>query len=100
MSIYGFYRSRSPVSSDDISAVENRLAQSLTTLSDDLNGIAHGARKKLLSPVSLLAAMLLGAAMHRSQQINSLRLLALLQAVNSGLGLFQASRTKYGSPGR
>lgn len=89
MSVYSFYKSRPAVSSADIRAVENRLSRRTTTLSRGLSEIADRVSEKLLSPVSLLAAVLLGAAMHRSQQINSLRILALLQAANSGLRLFQ-----------
>lgn len=65
-----------------------------------LGHVAGRVRNNLLSPVSILAAALVGAAMGRTYQLNSLRILALLQAANAGLRLLQAGAEKPAVPGK
>lgn len=74
----------------DIRDLEHRIRQRRERVVAALSTMAGGVRHRLMSPATLVAGVLLGAALHRSQQLRAFRLLALLQTANAGLRLLMS----------
>ncbi|TVQ28006.1 MAG: hypothetical protein EA370_17155 [Wenzhouxiangella sp.] len=59
-----------------------------------MGSLAKSAREKVISPASLITAGLVGVAMHRSERLNGLRILAIIQSANTGLRLLLTANSK------
>lgn len=68
-----------------IHQTERSIAQRRVRLGVAIDGVRHAVRRRMVSPGALVTAGLLGAAMQRDHRLNGLRLLAVLEAANSGL---------------
>ncbi len=69
----------------DIRAVEVRIRQRRDNIRLGVGRVTNKLRDNVISPPTLVAAGLLGVAMHRSPRPNALRLLAILQTANAVL---------------
>jgi hypothetical protein len=52
-----------------------------------LDGVTHSVGKRMVSPGTLLAAGLFGAALQRDHRLHGLRILAMLEAANAAMRL-------------
>lgn len=68
----------------NILAVERRIRRRRASISSAVAGISDNVRDRMISPGTLIAAGLFGAAIHHSHRLHGLRLLAIPQAVNTG----------------
>jgi hypothetical protein len=85
MSVRAIFSTRPTALRADIRAVERRIRQRRDYIGVAIRSVASNVRERLISPSTLVAAGLLGAAMHRSQRLRALQVLAILQAANVGL---------------
>ncbi len=69
----------------NIRAVERRIRHRRASIGVAFRSMADNVANQLTSPSTLIAAGLFGAALHRSPQLNALRLLAILRTANAGL---------------
>jgi hypothetical protein len=70
-----------------IRSAEDRIAGRRRRLRIALDGVKRSASKRAVSPGTLLAAGLFGAALQRDHRLHGLRVLAMLEAMNTGLRL-------------
>ncbi|MCC5867761.1 MAG: hypothetical protein JJU27_04540 [Gammaproteobacteria bacterium] len=56
--------------------------------------MAHNVRDRLVSPGTLIAAGLFGAAIHQSHRLQGMRLLAIPQAAIAGLRLLLTASSR------
>ena len=79
-----------------IRQAEHSIAERRARLGVALEGVTHSVGKRVVSPGALVAAGLFGAALHQSHRLHGLRMLALLDAANTGLRLLLtlSSRTR------
>lgn len=79
-----------------IRQAENSIVERRGRLSVALGGVRHSVGKRMVSPGALVTAGLFGAALHQSHRLHGLRMLALLDAANTGLRLLLtlSSRTR------
>lgn len=94
MTIRDIFATRSGALKARIQTVEHRIQRRRDNISVAMDSIAHNARSQLISPATLIAAGLFGAALHRSHQLNGLRMLAILQTANAGLRLLLTATSK------
>lgn len=69
----------------NIRAVERRIRHRRASIRVAFRSIADNVADQLISPSTLIAAGLFGAALHRNQRLHGLRLLAILRTANAGL---------------
>jgi hypothetical protein len=69
----------------EIRAVERRIRQRRQRIGVAAGRAAANIRGQLISPSVLIGAGLFGAAMHFSQRVHGLRLLAVFQTASTGL---------------
>jgi hypothetical protein len=70
-----------------IRLTEQRIAQRRARIGAARDGVTHSVGKHLMSPGTLLAAGVFGAALQRDHRLHGLRILATLEAANAGLRL-------------
>jgi hypothetical protein len=66
---------------------EQSIAQRRRRLGVAVKGVTHAIGRRMISPGALVTAGLVGAALQRDQRLHGLRMVALLEAANSGLRL-------------
>lgn len=79
MSIRGSSSTRPATLGANIRAIEVRIRQRRDSIDVACDNLAESLREKLISPPALIAAGLVGAAMHRSQLPNRFQLMAIMQ---------------------
>lgn len=77
-----------------IRATERRIQCRRDSIASAMGSLAKSAREKVISPASLITAGLVGVAMHRSERLNGLRILAIIQSANTGLRLLLTANSK------
>lgn len=77
-----------------IRATERRIQCRRDSIGSAMGSLAKSAREKVISPASLITAGLVGVAMHRSERLNGLRILAIIQSANTGLRLLLTANSK------
>lgn len=70
---------------DSIRATERSIALRRDRLGVAVNGVTRSVSTRMVSPGALVAAGLVGAALHRNQPGHLVQVMALLQAANAGL---------------
>ncbi len=70
-----------------IRETEHRIALRHARIGVAVGGVTNSAGRRMISPGALVAAALFGVALHRSERLHGLRILALIQAANAGLRL-------------
>jgi hypothetical protein len=70
-----------------IRQVEDRIATRRARFGVALDGVTDSVGKRMVSPGTLLAAALFGAALQRDHRLHGLRMLAMLEMANAGLRL-------------
>jgi hypothetical protein len=70
-----------------IRQAEHSIAQRRGRLGVALDGVTHSVGTRMVSPGALVTAGLFGAALQQHQRLHGLRMLALLEAANTGLRL-------------
>jgi hypothetical protein len=82
----------------DIRQVEDRMAERRSQVRFALDGVTRSVGKRIVSPGTLLAAGLFGAALQRDHRLHGLRMLAMLEAANSGLRLLLTLSSRASRP--
>ena len=62
-----------------------------------MDSMASSVTKPVLSPTTLVTAVLFGAAIHRARQVDGRRFGAVLETLNVGFGLLQSASLKSNS---
>lgn len=81
-----------------IRQTERSIAQRRSRLGVAVAGVKHAVRRRMVSPGALITAGLLGAALQRDHRLNGFRILALLNAANSGLRLLYTPTNRTHAP--
>ncbi|MFU8896156.1 MAG: hypothetical protein ACNA8J_07190 [Gammaproteobacteria bacterium] len=71
----------------DIRQVEDRMAERRSQARLALDGVTHSVGTRMVSPGTLLAAGLFGAALQRDHRLHGLRMLAMLETANAAMRL-------------
>jgi hypothetical protein len=70
-----------------IRQVEYRITERRGRVRIAFDDVTQSAGKRMVSPGTLLAAALFGAALQRDHRLHGLRILAMLEAANAGMRL-------------
>lgn len=71
----------------DIREVETRIRRHKGDMVVALGSVTHTVGERMLSPVTIIAAGLLGAALQREKRLHGVRILSILHTANAGLRL-------------
>jgi hypothetical protein len=84
----------------DIRQVEDRMTARRGRFGVALEGVTGSVGQRMVSPGTLLAAGLFGAALQRDHRLHGLRMLAMLEAANAGMRLLLTLSSRSSRPSR